>query len=287
LLFLVQCYKRVVGREEDYIALLSEILDRFGNDDDLAWELFTYLEDRNDPRADQAYQRYCDAAGDRANLVWRLYTYLEEIKDPRTIQVLEHYLDCKDGDPENRLKAASLLKRDDTAKEAYLNTFGHEFWYNHYTQCGGDVDCYVSLAVYGFKANNLFSGYVWFNENGEDMDGDWRFTACGILEDTYQYDYQQERDVPKLACRIVYKMGATKLKVLGDLPKELLVEEENVTPSEKRITFFGMQKNGLRHGLGTEFHWKDDQLDDALKGYWEDGKLTHLVKGDKLEKIES
>ena len=47
-----------------------------------------------------------------------------------------------------------------------------------------------------------------------------------------------------------------------------------------------MQKNGLRHGLGTEFCWEDDKIDRAFQGYWEEGELTHEVDLENLVPIK-
>lgn len=246
---LSECYKGA-GRGEDYVALLNEIMDRFGNDAKLAWDLYTYLDEKHDPRITQALERYLASEG---------------------------------GDAEKRLKAASLLKRDDVAKEAYIKTFGSLHWRNDYTMSHGDFDCYVELDVWGFIAGGKVSGYAWSrNESQGPMeDSDW-WRCCGVLKDEYEYDSQHECSVPKFACRISYRIGWNKIHLSGEVAPEVLVERDD----NERITFFGMQKNGLRHGLGTEFYWAGDKLDRVFQGYWEEGMLTHKVDSENLVPIQ-
>ena len=248
MLLLAQCYKGA-GRKEDYVATLNAIMDRFGNDAELAWELYTYLDLQNDPRVTQA---------------------------------LERYLACEGGDPEKRLKAASLLKKDDMAKEAYLNTFGRLHWRNDYTMSHGDFDCYVELDVWGFIADGKVSGYAWSrNESqGPLEDSSW-YKCCGVLKEEYEYDSEHECRVPRFACWISYRIGREKIDLRGVVPPEVLVERDE----KERITFCGLQKNGLRHGLGTEFYWKEGKIDRVFQGYWEEGRLTHQVDGDKLAPV--
>jgi len=249
LILLAECYKGA-GRGEDYVALLNEIMDRFGNDAKLAWEL---------------------------------YTYLDEKQDFRITQALERFLASGAGSPEKRLKAATILRRDDVAKDAYINTFGRLHWRNDYTMSHGDFDCYVELDVWGFITDGVVKGYAWavYESQGPMDDPDW-YKCCGVLKEEYEYDSQHECRVPNFACWISYRIGRDKIVLRGVVPPEVLVERDE----KERITFCGMQKNGLRHGLGTEFCWEDDKIDRAFQGYWEEGELTHEVDLENLVPIK-
>lgn len=245
LLQLAQCYKGA-GKGDQYVALLNEIMDRFGNDANLAWELYTYLDEKNDPRITQA---------------------------------LERYLACEGGDPEKRMKAAAILKRDDVTKEAYLKTFGNLNWRNHYTMSHGDVDCYAELDVWGFIADGKVSGYAWSREENEGaLEDSYTYRCCGFLKEEYVYDSTLNCHVPEFACWVPFRIGWAKTDLRGEVPPEVLAERDD----QGRITFCGMQMNGLRHGLGTEFYWKDGKIDSVFQGYWEEGKLTFKVDGENL-----
>ena len=159
----------------------------------------------------------------------------------------------------------------------------------------GDYDCYNDYEVCGFKVDGHPVGYVWIktaNEVWEDHEDEGAQKGisyyCGLVGDDYLHlsfgvDYSDRTNSPRLiigagkTLRERFSSDAGKVEI----PKELLIEKDN----QERVVFCGMQKDGLRHGLGTEFQWEGDRFS-VFRGYWEEGKLTHKVNNDGLEKIQ-
>ncbi len=62
----------------------------------------------------------------------------------------------------------------------------------------------------------------------------------------------------------------------------LLIEMDGDKP-----TFCGEQKDGVRHGFGTEFTTLTEERLEMVWGLWQNGTLTHVVKDNKLVPVES
>lgn len=158
----------------------------------------------------------------------------------------------------------------------------------------GDYECYNEYKVSGFKVDGHPNGYVWIetdNEVWEDHEDEGAQNgtsySCGIVDDDYIHlsygvDYSDRTNSPRLIIgsgktlrERFFSSEAGKVEI----PKELLIEKDD----QGRAVFCGMQKDGLRHGLGTEFQWEGDHFS-VFKGYWEGGKLTHKVNHDNIEK---
>ena len=155
----------------------------------------------------------------------------------------------------------------------------------------GDYDCYNEYEVFGFKEDGHPVGYVWIeteNEVWEDHEDEGAQGGtsyyCGLVADDYIHlsygvDYSDRTNSP----RLIIGAGRTLRERFSsgvEIPKELLIEKDD----QDRVVFCGMQKDGLRHGLGTEFQWEGDCFY-VFKGYWEEGKLTHKVDHGTLEKL--
>ena len=250
LLIQADIYKSL-GREDEYVELLCRVMDTYGND---------------------------------ASLSWTLYEFLEGKGDPSKADALRRYLDSPEGEPEKRLIAIRALGLKDMEEDAFLDTFTFDIWRNEYTMDHGDFDCLCTLDVQGFMKDKHFYGYAWLDRynTGHPLAGDpVRTFRCGILKDEYEKDYGLDCHAPTLDYGLYYDISENTIRIDGDPRPEILIEKD----SEGRITFCGMQRDGIRHGLGTEFTYVDGKLKLPLKGYWKNGVLTHKVDGLKLVKI--
>ena len=240
-----------LGREQEYAATLNRVMDTFGNE---------------------------------AELSWTLYEFLEKKGDPSKADALARYLDSPDGEPEKRLHAINELGRTDLEEQAFLDTFYWEELVNEYTMDHGDFDCEASLDIQGFRKGKLFYGYAWLEKynTGHPLAGDpYRSWRCGILKDEYERDGSLDCQAPVLDCGVKYDIKENLINIEGEIRPELLIEKD----ANGLIVFCGMQKDGLRHGLGTEFNYEDGVLKSVFKGYWTAGVLTHKVSADKLVRL--
>lgn len=252
LVFYARCLKQIPGREEEYVALLTNIMDRKGNAPELAWEMYGYFKSRD---------------------------------DRRMYDMLERYLQMDGGDAEKRMEAASILGREEQFEAERMNTFGRLEWENEYTVGHGDFDCHAYLHAYGFIVGKKMAGYVWTQryDSGHPLD-DSPFSVyrCGLVAEEYKEDSTLETKVPDVICGVRYKVGGTFAEPFGKIPDDLLVE----TDADGRATFCGMQRDGVRHGLGIEFHFEDGILRSVRQGYWQHGILTHELHDDRLITID-
>lgn len=231
------------------------------------------------PGKEDEYVTYGFAAG----LFWELFEFLDGKNDSRGDEALRRYLDTPDQDPEKRLLAMRRLHLEDMEEEAFFETFGSDFWHNEYTMDHGDFDCEASMAVEGFLSGGKFYGYAWLDyyDTGHPLAGDpTRSFSCGLLSEEYRERSSLEAYVPDLKCGVYYKTGEEGYtRVYGEPSDGLLIEKD----ADGRVLFCGMASpEGLRHGLGTEFHYEDGVLRSLLRGYWKDGKLFRKVDGGKL-----
>ena len=167
----------------------------------------------------------------------------------------------RDSDPDKAARYQAL------AKEAYLHTFGSQSWYNSYSWDHGDFDDTVFQRFCAFFEDGKAVGFAFetYEHTSTSPGGDSGSESCGLLKKEYEYSALMDRRVPTFAYTLFSK---------EPLPEELLKE----TAPDGTVTFFGMQQNGKRHGLGIEF------LPDGTerKGLWQEGVLTHLVKENRL-----
>ena len=234
------------------------------------------------PGKEEEYVAYGFAAG----LYWELFEFLDGREDPRADEALRRYLESPDVEPEKRLLAVRRLHLENLEEEAFLETFGSDYWHNEYTMDHGDFDCKASMSVEGFRAGGKFYGYAWLEtyDTGHPLAGDpYRSFSCGMLNDEYREKSSLEAGVPDLKCGVYYKTGEDGYtRVYGEPSGELLIEKD----ADGKVLFCGMASpEGLRHGLGTEFHYEDGILRSVFRGYWKNGKLYRRVDGGELKSL--
>lgn len=184
-----------------------------------------------------------------------------------------------EGCPEDRVdrlqKKLPILANDASAK-LVVKHFHHSYWSQ------SDVEEYHDYDVVGL-GDDQPRGFVW-------IEWDMRFSGAfdplsrhfsgWVAEEPEMNDDLDER-VPVLRYGVKYQMRDshldTQVREIGEKDDNLLVE----TDSEGRITFCGMQCDGQRHGLGSEFYYKGDDLLE-VQGLWQQGKFTHRREGDRL-----
>lgn len=119
----------------------------------------------------------------------------------------------------------------------------------------------------GFMVNGEMRGFTWrcdWSESGYTGDRG-HYYSCGLGK---AFSVQVYSDHIK---------ESEDLYLLSDL----LERDE-----KGRIVFCGVHKDGVRHGLGSEFTYHDDGKITELQGLWQNGKLTHKRSGGKLVPVE-
>ena len=103
----------------------------------------------------------------------------------------------------------------------------------------------------------------------------------GLIDNEYRQNEDLDEKVPVLRCGVTYELRGSSQEavacITGELTDELLIE----TDDEERVTFCGMHSDGKRHGLGSEFYYKDDEILE-VRGLWQQGKFTHRYEDGKL-----
>ena len=147
-----------------------------------------------------------------------------------------------------------------------------------------DVEEYYEYHVRGFKEDGKFKGFVWIEW---DIDFSAAYSPLtrhfiGLVQEEKVYSDDLEEEVPELLCGVKYSVHGLKLdypvRVKGDIPENLRIEKDE----QGRVTFCGMQKDGLRDGLGSEFSYPEEGKIVEFQGFWQKGKLTHRCENTKL-----
>ena len=146
-----------------------------------------------------------------------------------------------------------------------------------------DVEEYHDYSVVGMGTDDMPQGFVW-------IEWDMRFSGAfeplsrhfiGLADKELQWNDDLEEKVTVLDCGVRYDLRgssrAASVRNVGKPTADLRVE----TDDEGRITFCGMQCDGQRHGLGSEFYYKGKNLLE-VQGLWQNGKFTHRCEGDRL-----
>lgn len=133
-----------------------------------------------------------------------------------------------------------------------------------------DLDVEEGHSDAGFAIDGKIHGFMW-RRDWDDGPGSADYYYCGLVDD-------QLKKIGFI-CSIRYQpqrpyngFQETEYMLPG------LVERDN----KGRIVFCGVHKDGVRHGLGSEFTYNDDGEITELQGLWQNGKLTHRREGDKL-----
>ena len=170
----------------------------------------------------------------------------------------------------------------DYAEEALIATFGTFSESNSYTSDHGVFDHYRSTCMIGFFVGDKLRGYAWERYRAVDDDPSGRDeTHCfaGLLKDEYEYNSLFIRSVPEFAFFMSTETGDLTTCKETDLPKGMILERAACG----KISFFGMEEKGVRHGLGTELSYDaDGNITKTVRGYWRNGQLAYIVEGDRL-----
>ena len=119
----------------------------------------------------------------------------------------------------------------------------------------------------GFMVNGEMRGFSWRCDwkDSAFSDDRWSSYRCGL---------GKEFSVS------VGSRSITESEDLYLLP-ELLERDD-----KGRIVFCGVHKDGVRHGLGSEFTYNDDGEITEIQGLWQNGKFTHKRSGGELVPVE-
>ena len=158
----------------------------------------------------------------------------------------------------------SLMKAAEFTPDL-IKTFGIQDaeWVNSHM----DWDDQEGYWMAGFMADDIIYGFSWRCEWKESAFSDDRWS-------TYRCGLGKEFSVS------VTSRSITESEDLYLLP-ELLERDD-----KGRIVFCGVHKDGVRHGLGSEFTYNDDGEITELQGLWQNGKFTHKRSGGKLVPVE-
>ena len=158
----------------------------------------------------------------------------------------------------------SLMKAAEFTPDL-IKTFGMQDaqWVNSHM----DWDDQEGYWEAGFVADDIIYGFSWRCEWKESAFSDDRWS-------TYRCGLGKEFSVS------VTSRSITESEDLYLLP-ELLERDD-----KGRIVFCGIHKDGVRHGLGSEFTYNDDGEITELQGLWQNGKFTHKRSGGELVSVE-
>ena len=124
----------------------------------------------------------------------------------------------------------------------------------------------------GFAVDGKIRGFKW-RVDWNDIHRRQAYHLCGLIED----------EGNDFACWIRYQ---PEWSMYG------FQESKNMSPTllerdaRKRIIFCGLHKDGVRHGLGSEFTYNNKGEIAELQGLWQNGKLTHRREGNQLVPVE-
>lgn len=136
-----------------------------------------------------------------------------------------------------------------------------------------DLDVVEGHSDAGFAIDGKIHGFMW-RRDWDDGPGSADYYYCGLVDD-------QLKKIGFI-CSIRYQ---------PDRPFYGFMETEYMLPgllerNGGRIVFCGVHKDGVRHGLGSEFSYGIDGKITELQGLWQNGKLTHRREGDQLVPVE-
>lgn len=152
-----------------------------------------------------------------------------------------------------------------------LDTFGvvKSDWKTEYQ----DFDVREGYSVAGFMTDGVVHGFMWKREweNGPGSEDD---CSCG-LRDEYKSYYTVFSGIRYQPQRSSKGLQEFDFKMLS------LIERDYYG----RIVFCGVHKDGMRHGLGSEFSYVDGRIEE-VQGLWQNGVLTHRRENDKLVPVQ-
>ena len=137
-----------------------------------------------------------------------------------------------------------------------LETFGMKEadWKTEYK----DLDVREGYSVAGFKTDDRILGFIW-KRDWDNGPGSKDYYSCGLRDESKSYysiisgiRYQPESPY--------YGIQELEYQTLD------LVERDE----KGRIVFCGVHKDGVRHGLGSEFSYVDDKIIE-IQGLWQNG----------------
>ena len=174
---------------------------------------------------------------------------------------LDHYRAVKE--------AASAMKCLDAQEFSpeMIDTFCEEkfSWVEEYN----DLDVHGGSSRAGFKIDGCIRGFMW-RRTWDNGPGSVDNCYCGLWDD---------RETKKTFVSYVrYQPERTIGFMESDYKMTDLVERD----AYGKIVFCGMHKDGVRHGLGSEFFYKTDGKIVEIQGLWQNGVLTHKRRKDKL-----
>ena len=146
-----------------------------------------------------------------------------------------------------------------------------------------DLEEYHSYTVYGKLVDGRPHGFVWITHN-IDFSSTYipvRRHMAGLVYPDYRHNSDLEKETPILCCGVYYQEGSNILPV-GEPNPSLLIEHD----TKDRITFCGMQQDGLRHGLGSQFTYNKHGVSE-LQGIWITGILTYFMEDGRLIPLSS
>lgn len=143
-----------------------------------------------------------------------------------------------------------------------------------WTQEYRDLDVREGFSDAGFAIDGRIHGFMWRHE-WDDGPGSVDYYYCGLVDDQLKnYGF---------LCSVRYQLGRPYYDVMvSDYMPSVLLEHDD----KGRIVFCGVHKDGVRHGLGSEFTYNEKGEISAFQGLWQNGKLTHRRDGDKLVSVE-
>ena len=189
-----------------------------------------------------------------------------------------------DGRPDDRIKQLRkklfIVPLNESIKLNVLH-FHNSFWSQSDIQ---EFHDYSAISLDDPKMTKCFAWLEW----------DMRFSGAfeslerhfiGIVNSKFERNDDLDSEVPTLSCGVKYELrgssDAAYIYEVGDPDIDLLIEKDK----EGNVTFCGMQRNGKRHGLGSEFQYDGDELTE-FQGLWQNGKLTHKVEEYQLIPVE-
>jgi len=152
-----------------------------------------------------------------------------------------------------------------------LDTFGmvEKNWIKEYQ----DFDVREGYSVAGFKTDGRVHGFMWMRE-WDNGPGSVDCYSCGLC-DEYKSYYSVFSGIHYKPERPGEGLKEYEYKMLG------LIELDEMD----RIVFCGVHKDGMRHGLGSEFSYADGKIIE-VQGLWQNGVLTHKCEKDKLVPVQ-
>lgn len=147
-----------------------------------------------------------------------------------------------------------------------LETFGQvESSHTHEYK---DLDVEEGYVVAGFTVDGHPRGFIW-RRDWDDGPGSRDWCYCGLRD--------PQGGLYSFLCSLRYHPdGPSGGLQQSDYMSPNLLEKEN-----GRIVFCGVHRDGVRHGLGSEFSYVGDKIIEQ-QGLWQNGRLTHRRDGGKL-----